>query len=490
MDVTAGATESVGDDPEPAPEPEPAEPTDLEEGVPPPTQLTPETLVRAQSGPPFPNVGISLEGLELILSLFSAQISEDTTTSDMCHAIIKPQTAPPGWVCEPELINAEKRWYNHRYVNVADPSITADQAPPGTRSFLQKLAADPQTAHFVGVPTVFLSHAWTYKFRNVITAIRNYVEALPARAPQPFFWFDCLSIDEHATQSLTQEWWSTTFQDAIRDIGATLMVLSPWDNPLPLTRAWCLWELFSTHKVDATFHICLGPEEQRAFEHAITHDSGVVLQAFADINVKNAEAGSQSDQDMIRAAVEESVGFDGLNRIAFDRMRVWILDVARALLPRADVQGRNQIASMFDQLGLHAEAGAIIQEALAKHTQRSPRRFFGFLKCCGSKPVADVAAAATYANMAGVHDSLGDYPKALELYEQALQIQLKALGPNHASVATTYNNMAVVHNNLGDYPKALELYEQALQIQLKALGPNHAEVAITYANTWLSFTAT
>eukprot|EP01048_Picozoa_sp_COSAG05_P006296 COSAG05_NODE_403_length_10204_cov_874.669372_6_plen_233_part_00 len=178
-----------------------------------------------------------------------------------------------GWVCEPELINAEKRWYNHRYVNVADPSITADQAPPGTRSFLQKLAADPQTAHFVGVPTVFLSHAWTYKFRNVITAIRNYVEALPARAPQPFFWFDCFSIDEHATQSLTQGWWSTTFQDAIRDIGATLMVLSPWDNPLPLTRAWCLWELFSTHKVDATFHICLGPEEQRAFEHAITHDA-------------------------------------------------------------------------------------------------------------------------------------------------------------------------------------------------------------------------
>ena len=32
---------------------------------------------------------------------------------------------------------------------------------------------------------------------------------------------------------------------------------------------------------------------------------------------------------------------------------------------------------------------------------------------------------------------LGDYPKALELYEQALQIKLKALGPDHAYVATT-----------------------------------------------------
>ena len=70
------------------------------------------------------------------------------------------------------------------------------------------------------------------------------------------------------------------------------------------------------------------------------------MQAFADINDKNAEAGSQSDLDMIHAAVEESVGFDGLNRIACDRMRVWILDVARELLPRADVEGRNHGSGM------------------------------------------------------------------------------------------------------------------------------------------------
>ena len=90
-------------------------------------------MARARSGPPFPNDGISLAGLEHFLRTFGPQIDGDATTSDVCHAIIKPQTAPVGWVCEPRLINAEKRWYAHTYVDARNPSTTVTQAPPGSR---------------------------------------------------------------------------------------------------------------------------------------------------------------------------------------------------------------------------------------------------------------------------------------------------------------------------------------------------------------------
>ena len=141
----------------------------------------------------------------------------------------------------------------------------------------------------------------------------------------------------------------------------------PWHDPLPLTRAWCLWELFSTHKVGATFEICLGPEEQHAFERALQRDSTVVLKAFAEINVEKAEAGSQEDQEMIMTAVRDSVGCDKLNSIAFERMRSWILGVARDLLdtPEMSASGRNQISSLFRQFGLLVEAGAITEATLA-----------------------------------------------------------------------------------------------------------------------------
>ena len=70
------------------------------------------------------------------------------------------------------------------------------------------------------------------------------------------------------------QWWSTTFKDAIKGIGHTAMVLSPWHNPLPLTRAWCLWEVFCTVDAGAEFSVCLGPAEEAAFEAALLRGGG------------------------------------------------------------------------------------------------------------------------------------------------------------------------------------------------------------------------
>jgi tetratricopeptide (TPR) repeat protein len=283
----------------------------------------PAPLARAQSGPAFPNLGITLDGMDCFLATHGAAIGEDATTSDVCHTVLKVLTTPRGWICEATVTDPQKGWYRHRYVH-AESGAAYECAPAGTCSYLQLMQRAPETAAFVGAPTVFLSHAWSYKFRDVIGALRSYVAGLPAGAPNPFFWFDCLSIDEHATQTLPQEWWSTTFQDAIRGIGRTLMVLAPWNDPVPLRRAWCLWELFSTHAVGAHFDVCLGPAERRAFEEALLEDSGVVFGAFAHIDVKNAEAGSAADQAMILGAVDRAGGCTVFNGLAFEQMRKWM----------------------------------------------------------------------------------------------------------------------------------------------------------------------
>jgi hypothetical protein len=45
---------------------------------------------------------------------------------------------------------------------------------------------------------------------------------------------------QHKSADLPQEWWSNAFATAIRDINHTVLVLQPWDAPLPLRRSWCL----------------------------------------------------------------------------------------------------------------------------------------------------------------------------------------------------------------------------------------------------------
>jgi hypothetical protein len=35
--------------------------------------------------------------------------------------------------------------------------------------------------------------------------------------------------------------WASTFKAAVGAIAHTCLVLSPWDDPVVLTRSWCLW---------------------------------------------------------------------------------------------------------------------------------------------------------------------------------------------------------------------------------------------------------
>ena len=59
---------------------------------------------------------------------------------------------------------------------------------------------------------------------------------------------------------------------------------------------------------------------------------------------------------------------------------------------------------------------------------------------------------------------MGDYAKAEPLYQRALKIREKALGPEHPETAASLNNLAQLYREMGDYAKAEPLYQRALKI--------------------------
>ncbi|MCI0490795.1 MAG: tetratricopeptide repeat protein, partial [Blastocatellia bacterium] len=85
-------------------------------------------------------------------------------------------------------------------------------------------------------------------------------------------------------------------------------------------------------------------------------------------------------------------------------------------------------------------------------------------------------------NLAELYHTKGDYAKAEPLYERALAIEEKALGPDHPSVATSLNNLSSLYESKGDYAKAEPLYQRVLAIREKALGPEHPDVARSLNN--------
>jgi len=91
------------------------------------------------------------------------------------------------------------------------------------------------------------------------------------------------------------------------------------------------------------------------------------------------------------------------------------------------------------------------------------------------KQVGDrLGEAIALNNIGRVYDALGDKPKALSYYEQALSLQ-KQVG-NRLGEAATLNNIGHVYSDLGDKLKALSYYEQALPLQ-RQVGDREGEGA-------------
>ena len=63
-----------------------------------------------------------------------------------------------------------------------------------------------------------------------------------------------------------------------------------------------------------------------------------------------------------------------------------------------------------------------------------------------------------------------------------MDVKEKVLGKEHPSTATSYNNIGLTYNKQGNYPKALEYYQKALNILEKVLGPDHPNTKKTKEN--------
>ena len=87
-------------------------------------------------------------------------------------------------------------------------------------------------------------------------------------------------------------------------IGKTILVLSPWDDPVPLTRAWCLWEILSTLRCGAELDVCMMANEAFSFSKALIADLAPIISALSKVDARRSEAWNPIDRDMILATVQ------------------------------------------------------------------------------------------------------------------------------------------------------------------------------------------
>jgi tetratricopeptide (TPR) repeat protein len=95
----------------------------------------------------------------------------------------------------------------------------------------------------------------------------------------------------------------------------------------------------------------------------------------------------------------------------------------------------------------------------------------------------DFPEAARLLNEAGYYMyERAQYAEAEPLYQRALAIREKALGPEHLHTARSLNNLALLYKSQGRDAEAEPLYQRSLAIREKALGPDHPNTSISLNN--------
>ena len=86
-----------------------------------------------------------------------------------------------------------------------------------------------------------------------------------------------------------------------------------------------------------------------------------------------------------------------------------------------------------------------------------------------------------------VLDFLGDYERALNIYEPTLEYCKEHYGELHEKTAMLYNNIGLVYDHKGEYDNALEYYNKAKEIYEKILPNDSLDLAWQYLYVAVSY---
>ncbi|KAI8619426.1 hypothetical protein BC830DRAFT_1165361 [Chytriomyces sp. MP71] len=192
--------------------------------------------------------GMSLTHIHQIVSEWGGREAlEGLTTTQVCDRFLKPMTLGSGLsLCAQLFVSAADHAEQAKFVSkttvttVARKTVVCGHRSVTATTTTVKTTLAPLTrkdgTYSVRDATWFISHAWQFKFLDVLDALDHFCERQTLAPSAAILWIDLFSNSQHDTHLKEFLWWQETFIHAIKKIGNVALILQPWHDPLPLTR--------------------------------------------------------------------------------------------------------------------------------------------------------------------------------------------------------------------------------------------------------------
>ena len=194
-------------------------------------------------------------------------------------------------------------------------------------SYVQLLMSEG-AGHFVGTADWFYSHAWQFRFLDLVLAAKLFFEG---KGQDPILWLDMFSISQHKSEGRSFEWWNIAFLSSIGSVGNVLMLMQPFEDPrtrtpawTTLTRVWCVFELYASESTLGNFEVTMTKEMSQKFRASIQADTMSLVKALTSLDCAQSKASSIEDQTRVFEVISKTVGFPLLNTIVIRVVERWI----------------------------------------------------------------------------------------------------------------------------------------------------------------------
>ena len=395
--------------------------------------------------PPFPKDGVTMSVFQSFIEECGGRsFLENKTTTEICNEFVKPFTTGSSRSC----------CFSRR----------------GSSSGISycELLRQKKSHNISSVANVFISHAWGGIFLDLVDTLEYHFRD----EPNIFIWCDIFSNNQHDTAEKPFEWWCGTFRSAIKEFQRVVMVLAPWGNPIPLQRAWCLFEIYCAIDTNSRFEIAMTPPEREKFIQDMRIDAKVVTKMIGNINVERSQAWNQNDRDKIFQAVQTiDGGFATLNRLVFGLLESLVITEVKDALN--DTEGQDEtlilaLASLYSDQGQYELAEPL------------------YMKCL---EIDKIKLGEGHPNVLGSMNNLGllyynqsQYDKAEILFLQSLEMYKVYLNEDHPDAYRTMSNLAMLYCDQAKYEKAEPYFIKCLNHDVLILGEDHSDTITSMNN--------
>lgn len=343
-------------------------------------------------------------------------------------------------------------------------------------SYVELLSRENSYRDAIGVCNVFISHAWMYDFKDLMSAIEEF-EAEHENM-KLYYFLDFLAVNQFNPRPELDK-----VPDMVSRCKYFLLVLLPWNNPIPLTRMWCIYEIACALHVKKMpeMIVSMPKKQEKLFEKKLmSGDDGSkdIIEVFKKLDSRNAEASREADKrDISKKIKDEMGGFDRVDQKVGDCLRCWLLKVVDKI--NKDWPSEKKVSEERGNFLILAGGFLTLQ---GKHQQA-----LDMWKECvnlrrASKDDNSDAVLIAKSNLAVAYDNLGMHGRALALRKELVMVKEGILGANDPSTLEMKDSLAVSYDNVKKYNMALTLKMKVLRIREQLHGKEHSSVLISKNN--------